>query len=61
MQGVVDSLANKPVEVNRAAQELHMALLQEGFIPVVNKMKGKYRPEGYFVLEVLHTCWVGGW
>ena len=40
----VDSLANKSIEVNRATQELHMTLLQEGFIPV-NKMKVKYQPE----------------
>ena len=33
LQGIVDSLAYQPVEVNRPAQKLHMALLQKCFIP----------------------------
>ena len=33
MEGVVDSLANQPVQVNGAAKELHMALLEKRFIP----------------------------
>ena len=60
MQGVVDSLANKSVEVNRATQELHMPLLQEGFIPE-NKMKVKDHPEGYFFQVNLKCCMPVGW